>query len=90
LDHTIKLSPGGVGGPPKIAILQKNGNDWRAEELPDLQEHQQYISELEGYIGGFARKTIEEAATESPPVAPSLTEPPWEPQPPLTKVSSKD
>src|SRR4051812_15520193 len=55
LDHTLKLAPGGVGGPIHIAILEKKDGRWAASEIPDLQEHEEYITELESHIGSFAK-----------------------------------
>lgn len=72
LSHTIQLAPGGVGGPPRIATLERIEGHWTAREQPDLQEHQQYIGELEKHIGSFALNTIADAKSEAPPVAPSL------------------
>jgi hypothetical protein len=61
LKHAITLAPGGVGGPSVIATLQKVNNVWTAATLEDLQEADEYITELESHIGKFARTTIEEA-----------------------------
>lgn len=74
LDHTIKLAPGGVGGPIKIAVLQSVDGKWKAEELPEIQEQAEYISELEAHIGSFAQKAIQNAQTSpipGPPTQPS-------------------
>lgn len=70
LDHTIKLAPGGVGGPIKLALLRKDGEGWVAEELPDTQEQAQYISELENHIANFARAPVEQAEPEPLPPIP--------------------
>ena len=50
LDHAIKLAPGGVGGPIKIAILRMREGEWKAEEFDDTQEGAQYVADLEEHI----------------------------------------
>jgi hypothetical protein len=71
LNHTIRLAPGGIGGPIRIAVLRKNNSKWIAEEILDTQEPAQYINELERHIGNFARATIEEAPSTPPPAPPT-------------------
>jgi hypothetical protein len=66
LDHTIKLAPGKVGPPIRLATLRKLGEQWVAKEQ-DTQESAQYISELEGYIGKFMTAPIETAKPEPIP-----------------------
>ncbi len=73
LEHTIRLAPGGVGGPIKLATLRKIDGQWKAEGFEDTQEQSQYISELEAYVAKFARKTIEEAPVSQPPEPPPNT-----------------
>ena len=47
LDHAIKVNPGGVNGPVRIATLQRNKYKVEAHLLDDneLQEHRQFIQE---------------------------------------------
>ena len=71
IDHTIKLAPGGVGGPIKLAILRQHEGKWQAENMVDTQEPAQYIEELEGKNSGFARSTINDADAEPLPIAPT-------------------
>jgi hypothetical protein len=67
LAHTIKLAPGQVGPPIRLATLRQAKGVWVAEEQ-DTQESAQYIDELEKHIGGFApQATIEEATVEPVP-----------------------
>ncbi len=67
LNHTIKLAPGKVGHPIRLATLRKTNGVWVAKEQ-DTQESAQYIEELENYIGSFApQATIEEAKVEPVP-----------------------
>ncbi|MER9949947.1 hypothetical protein [Mesorhizobium sp. M0047] len=72
LDHAIKLAPGGVGAPIKLSVLSQVNGAWVASLLPDTQEQAQYIVELEGHIGSFARATIEDAEATPPPIAPKM------------------
>jgi predicted proteasome-type protease len=71
LDHTIKLAPGGVGGPIKLASLIKKDDNWVVEEMQDMQEAAQYINELESHIGDFALSKINDAESVAPPPAPT-------------------
>jgi hypothetical protein len=67
LDHTIKLAPGKVGPPIRLAALRRINGAWTAKEQ-DTQEAAQYVSELEDYIRGFAPQApIEEAKAEPVP-----------------------
>lgn len=67
LAHTIKLAPGQVGPPIRLATLRQAKGVWVAEEQ-DTQESAQYIDELEKHIGGFApQATIEEAKVQPIP-----------------------
>ncbi len=71
LSHTIRLAPGGIGGPIKLAVLRKVGKEWVAEELEDPPELAEYISELETHIWNFGRAPIEEAEPEPIPQPPN-------------------
>jgi hypothetical protein len=64
LMHTIRTSPGGVGGRVQIVTLSKNDDRWKARELPsaELGEHQQMIQAM----GEGMRKTAEEAFSAQP------------------------
>lgn len=74
LDHTIRLAPGGVGGPVKLATLRKSDGKWIAQEFEDTQEQAEYISELEAHVAKFARKTIEDAPATTPPTPPPASQ----------------
>jgi hypothetical protein len=65
LDHTIKLAPGKVGPPIRLATLRKVDGAWIAKEQ-DTQEAGEYIAELEDHIGGFAPQAPIEAANADP------------------------
>ena len=69
LDHTIKLAPGKVGPPIRLATLREVERKWLAAEQ-DTQEFAQYVEEIERHIGKFIRAPVEEATANPPPVAP--------------------
>ena len=67
LAHTLKLAPGKIGPPIRLATLRQVNNIWLAQEQ-DTQESAQYIDELENHIGEFApQATIEEAPAKPVP-----------------------
>lgn len=70
LDHTIRLMPGGVGGPIKLAVLRKVEGQWTAQEIEDMQGQAQYVAELESYISKFALATLENVQAVPPPKPP--------------------
>jgi 20S proteasome alpha/beta subunit len=56
LDHAIKLNPGGVNGPPQIAVLEKiDTKNHQARELTeeDLFEHREHINEVKEILKDF-------------------------------------
>ena len=67
LDHTIKLAPGKVGLPIRLATLRLVDGKWVAKEQ-DTQESAQYIASLEEHIGKFTGAPIEDATAEPVPV----------------------
>lgn len=67
LDHTIKLAPGKVGLPIRLATLRQVNGVWVASEQ-DTQESAQYIDSLEEHIANFVRAPIEEAKGEPVPM----------------------
>jgi hypothetical protein len=69
LDHTLKLAPGKVGPPIRLATLRMTEGKWTAAEQ-DTQEFAQYVEELENHIGKFIRATVEDAAANPPPAVP--------------------
>jgi hypothetical protein len=51
-----------------IAALENSGGKWIASLMPENQELEQYISNLEAHIGAFAQKAISEAPAAPVPV----------------------
>jgi hypothetical protein len=70
LQHTIKLAPGTVGDPIKIAVLQKEGENWIASLADDNEEAEQFISGLEEKIGKDFINPLAEAEVIRPPDPP--------------------
>mgnify|MGYP003393505670 CR=1 FL=1 len=72
LQHCIKYAPGGVGDPIAIAVLQKEGTEWRAKTLTDeeLEEQSQHIETIESRIRGESVGAIADVATATPPDPP--------------------
>jgi hypothetical protein len=73
LDHTVRLAPGRVGPPIRLATLRQVGDKWIASQQ-DTQESAQYIAELEAWIGEFVRGPIDIADAVKIPAAPSPDE----------------
>jgi 20S proteasome alpha/beta subunit len=71
LDHTVKLAPGKVGPPIRVATLRMTDGKWIAAEQ-DTQEFAQYVEELENHIGKFIRAPVEDAAANPPPAVPPV------------------
>ena len=70
LEHTIKLAPGGVGRPIRMATLSQMEGKWVASELQSDSQVAEYIAELEEYIGKFPHNRIDTAAPSVPPSPP--------------------
>lgn len=68
--HTIKLAPGGIGGPIRLAELREVDGVWVARDIEETQETAQYITDLENHIADFALRPLAAASVEAPPDAP--------------------
>ncbi|MBZ5526563.1 MAG: hypothetical protein LAN71_01485 [Acidobacteriia bacterium] len=55
LDHAVKVNPGGINGPVRIAILEKNAGKFRGRVLDDsdLDEHRQNIGQAKERLRAF-------------------------------------
>ena len=74
LEHAIAVNPGGVNGPPRIAVLENAGKGhYAARVLSDaeLDEHRQYIAEAKKTLKDFKKGTQQMQGS-----APSLPAPP--------------
>jgi hypothetical protein len=55
LDHAVKINPGGINGPVRIAVLEKHAGKFRARVLDDgdLDEHKQNIDQAKERLRTF-------------------------------------
>jgi hypothetical protein len=56
LEYVIQSDPGGVGGQPRICVLEMKGHDWVARHMqdPELAEQRQIVATAEEHLRGFA------------------------------------
>lgn len=76
LEHTIILTPGMVGGPPQLAILERaEKGKWHARKLndDDLGEHKGHCKDIEEHIRGYRPKIL---AQDEDKKTPDLPKPP--------------
>ena len=68
LNHVIELNPGGINGPPRIAVLD---NQNRARELSDaeLEEHKSNADGAEKHLSQY-KEILRGAGASSIPAAP--------------------
>ena len=66
LMHTIKLAPGMVGFPIRMAVLSKVDGAWCATESPDNQESEEFVSSIEERIARSVGETSGGEAAISP------------------------
>ena len=67
LDHAIAVNPGGVNGPARIAVLERNERGFRARLLADddLNEHRSWIEDAKRQLSERLRAIVD---VETPPV----------------------
>jgi hypothetical protein len=55
IEHAIEVNPGGVNGPVRIAVLERQGSNFGARVVSDdeLEEHRQGIEEAKNRLRGF-------------------------------------
>jgi predicted proteasome-type protease len=72
LDYIIKSDPGGVGGVPRIAVLEMKGRDWVARHLDEteLEENKQAIAAATAHLASFARGQTDKGAQKRGPPPP--------------------
>jgi len=72
LDHAVRVNPGGINGPVKIAVLEKQGENFRARILEDedLEEHYENIKQAKELLRKFPASQSAEA-----PGIPDIPEP---------------
>lgn len=70
LDHAVRVNPGGVNAPIRIATLEKKNNDWVARLLSDdeLLEHQANVGAAKDALRNFKLHMAKgEGAVDLPP-----------------------
>ena len=75
LDHAISVNPGGVNGPVRIAVLEKNTKkEFSARILTDaeLGEHRENIEELKQKMREFTQPYVSDSKIESSPTPPII------------------
>lgn len=75
LDHAVKVNPGGVNGPIRIAVMEQVKGDWKARLLSEdeLLEHQGSVAAAKDALRHYKDRLVkEEDAIELPP-APAAT-----------------
>lgn len=72
LEHCIKYAPGGVGHPINIAVLVKDGSEWKAKllEPDDFDEQRQHIEAIEAKIAEYPVSLLNQVAAQTPPEPP--------------------
>lgn len=53
LMHTIELNPGGINGPPQIAVLEKDSGAARLLDDGELEEHKNSYEAAERHLSGY-------------------------------------
>jgi hypothetical protein len=67
LNHTIALNPGGIGGPPRLASLERVGGQWKANEI-DAGEIADQVDDLERHIAKYRDDLMQKVAAPVEPV----------------------
>jgi 20S proteasome alpha/beta subunit len=80
LDHAVQVNPGGINGPVKIAVLEKQGTKFQARILDeeDLDEHRENIKQAKELLRKFPASQRADAPNTPdvpapPPDAPNTT-----------------
>lgn len=77
LDHVIKVNPGGVNGPVRIATLTKINGDWTAQLLSDddLLEHRANVEAAKDALRNYKVRMSEGTEAAEIPPAPDSSVP---------------
>jgi 20S proteasome alpha/beta subunit len=71
LEHAINVNPGGVNGPIRMAVLERDKKEKIVARLLDdseLEEHKEYVQEAKQYLRDFPEKHKQDAISiPSPP-----------------------
>ncbi|MBH1430371.1 hypothetical protein I5U42_03525 [Stenotrophomonas maltophilia] len=75
LDHAVKVNPGGVNAPIRIAVLEQVKGDWKARLLSneELHEHEAGVIAAKDALRNFRERLVkDEGAVEIPPAPEGL------------------
>jgi 20S proteasome alpha/beta subunit len=68
LANVIELNPGGINGPPQMAVLSKDKDPKALYVHPDdLEEDQNFVKAAEKHLGDYLKSLTEEAPAEDVP-----------------------
>jgi hypothetical protein len=84
VQHVIDVNPGGVAGPIRVAVFERDGaNNFDARELSDIeiQEHQQAIESAGEALRDWRKNIYSGAAAQGVPQAPTAPGGPPAPNP---------
>ena len=72
LDHAVKVNPGGVNAPIRIAVLEQVRGDWKARLLSDdeLLEHQGGVAAAKEALRHYKDRLVTDDGAEAVPVPP--------------------
>ena len=74
LNHVIELNPGGIAGPPQIAVFDSAKRKARLLSDAEIQEHLGNAQGAEKYLGAY-KNVLQEGGREKIPPAPSSASP---------------
>lgn len=74
LDHAVKVNPGGVNGPIRIAIMEQEKGDWKARLLSEdeLLEHQGSVAAAKDALRHYKDRLVKEEDAVALPQAPAV------------------
>lgn len=74
LDHAVKVNPGGVNAPIRIAVLESVKGDWKARLLSDdeLLEHQGGVAAAKDALRHYKERMVKEEDAVALPEAPAV------------------
>lgn len=77
LEHTKKVTPGMVGGPSTIGVLERVKGKWKARILPndELGEHMEHVNTVEEHVAQYRGRILKQAEQGKAPDVPSPPKP---------------
>lgn len=73
LDHAVKVNPGGVNGPIRIAVLESEKGDWKARLLSndELLEHHGSVAAAKDALRNYKVRLVKDEGAVDIPTAPA-------------------